>query len=476
MSNHRIGVLVVAYNAETTLENTLSRLPGSFVERLDHVLVADDASADATYEVGVLVRDSTKLPMTVIKHRENLGYGGNQKHGYQWAIDQGLDIIVLLHADGQYAPEAIESLIQPLETGEADAVFGSRMLEAGGALKGGMPVYKFVGNKILTKFQNALSGLDLSEWHSGYRAYRVDALSDLSFQSYSDAFDFDTEIILGLHDQGKTITEVPIPTYYGDEICYVNGLEYARDVVVDVVRHKLTRVGFKTDGAESAEKSYRLKATPESSHGKLLSWFPRQRSLRVLDAGCSDGQFGELVRQYGHHVTGADVIKHDGVAHRLDAFVEADLNERFPESLRGQFDVVVAADVIEHVPDPAGLMFQLKDRISSGGRLYLSVPNVSHWYPRARIAVGRFDYDERGPLDKTHLRFFTRRTLERLIADTGLSIVRKDVVAAPIDVLGPEIGIPTFLSRTWARLDRAMARLWPTMFGYQFLYELEVVE
>ena len=476
MSGHRIGVLVVAYNAETTLEGTLNRLPESFVERLEHVLVADDASADSTYEVGVLVKERTELPMTVIKHKENLGYGGNQKHGYQWAIDQGLDIVVLLHADGQYAPEVIESLIQPLETGEADAVFGSRMLESGGALKGGMPLYKFVGNKILTKFQNSLSGLNLSEWHSGYRAYRVDALRDLSLQSFSDAFDFDTEIILGLHDQGKRIAEVPIPTYYGDEICYVNGLEYARDVVVDVMKHKLKKVGFKTEGAESVDKSYRLKATPESSHGKLLAWFPNGRSLRVLDAGCSDGQFGELVRDFGHHVTGADVIKHDGVAHRLDAFVEADLNERFPESLRGQFDVVVAADVIEHVPDPAGLMLQLKDRIFSGGRLYLSVPNVSHWYPRTRIAVGRFDYDERGPLDKTHLRFFTRRTLERLIADTGLSIVRKDVVAAPIDVLGPEIGIPAFLSLGWARLDRLLARLWPTMFGYQFLYELEVLE
>ena len=97
-----------------------------------------------------------------------------------------------------------------------------------------MPLYKYAGNRILSTMQNALAGLDLSEWHSGYRAYRVDALADIPFETYSDGFDFDTEIILGLHAAGKSIHEVPIPTYYGDEICYVNGIRYAKDVTTDV--------------------------------------------------------------------------------------------------------------------------------------------------------------------------------------------------------------------------------------------------
>nr|AGC71603.1 hypothetical protein [uncultured bacterium A1Q1_fos_1053] len=473
MASPKIGVLVVAYNAETTLEATLNRLPQSFVDRLDHILVADDASADQTYEVGMRVKDTTNLPMTVIKHRQNRGYGGNQKHGYRWAIDNGLDIVVLLHGDGQYAPEVIEQIVAPLESGEADAVFGSRMLERGQALKGGMPLYKFVGNKILTAFQNAMAGTSLSEWHSGYRAYRVDALQDIDFESFTDVFNFDTQIILELNRVQKRIVEVPIPTFYGDEICYVNGLGYAKDVVVDVLRHKLRNAGFSRRHQTSAIESYRLKLSPHSSHGRLLSWLEWEQPLKILDAGCSDGQFGQLVRDKGHTVTGIDIVKHDGVAERLDSFVETDLNSPLPAELHGKFNVVVAADIIEHVADPARLVIDLKATLAESGRIYLSVPNVSHWYPRSRIALGRFDYDERGPLDRTHLRFFTRRTLERLIRECGLQILTREVVGAPIDIIGPEVGLPKVASRWWSLADRQLSRIWPTMFGYQMLYELK---
>src|SRR5207253_4339066 len=124
----------------------LDRIPRDFVPRIERVLVADDASQDSTYLVGVGYQQTTSdLPLTVIRHPENLGYGGNQKAGYRMAIEHGLDIIVLLHGDGQYAPECIADLVDPLVRGEADAVFGSRMMNGGDARKGGMPLYKYVG-------------------------------------------------------------------------------------------------------------------------------------------------------------------------------------------------------------------------------------------------------------------------------------------------------------------------------------------
>ena len=183
----RVGVLVVAYNAAATLADTLDRLPASFAARVDDVLVCDDASSDQTWDVALRYLERTHLPLTVIKHPQNLGYGGNQKAGYHWAIDHGLDVVVLLHGDGQYAPEVIESIVDPLVRGEADAVFGSRMLERGKARAGGMPMYKFVGNRILSTFQNKVIGLELSEWHSGYRAYRVDALTDIELTDTATA-------------------------------------------------------------------------------------------------------------------------------------------------------------------------------------------------------------------------------------------------------------------------------------------------
>jgi glycosyltransferase involved in cell wall biosynthesis len=469
----RVGVLVVAYNAASTLEQTLDRLPGEFAARVDHILICDDASSDDTYEIGVRYKEQSSLPLTVVKHAFNLGYGGNQKVGYRWAIDHGLDIVVLLHGDGQYAPEIIDDLVGPVLRGEADAVLGSRMMERGRALAGGMPAYKYVGNKILTTVQNRVVGTRLSEWHSGYRAYRTDALSDIDFASYSDGFNFDTQIILGLHDVGKKIVEVPIPTYYGDEICYVNGLRYARDVVGDVLRYKARRVGFGSDEPSEPDlEAYDLKPTPHSSHGRLLAWLSGRKPARVLDVGCSDGRFGALVRGQGHHVDGLDVVKHPGIATRLDGFVEADLEQGLPPGL-GRYDVVVAGDVLEHVTDPERLLGQLRDHLEPGGEILVSVPNFAHWYPRARVVTGHFDYDHRGLLDRGHVRFFTRRTFERLVRDGRLRVVERETVGTPFEILDRGGSSPLGSVARWAgAVDRAAVRVWPTLFGYQFIYRL----
>lgn len=469
----RIGVLVVAYNASSTLVSTLERLPESFRRSVDHILVSDDCSQDDTYEVGLRFANGSTLPMTVIRHEQNLGYGGNQKAGYEWAISHGLDVVVLLHGDGQYAPECIEDLVTPLVAGEADAVFGSRMMIKGGARAGGMPLYKYVGNRVLTRFQNSLAGLELSEWHSGYRAYRVEALKTLDLDSFTNDFDFDTEIILGLHSQGMRIAEVPIPTYYGDEICYVNGLAYAANVAKDVVRFRARRMGF-GDGT-AADEAYDLKPSPHSSHGVLLRWLEAREPGKVLDVGCSDGGFADLTRRQGHHVTGVDLVEHEGVGLRVDAFHAADLNAGLPTDLPSQFDVVVAGDVLEHVIDPLSLLRELGDRLAPDGEVLVSIPNFGHWYPRGRVAVGRFDYDQRGPLDQGHVRFFTRRSFEKLVERAGMRIVERVTVGSPVDVLERGGASPRVrrVAGGVGAADRAATRAWPTLFGYQFLYRLE---
>lgn len=468
----RVGVLVVAFNARNTLTSVLDRLPATFRSTVDHVLVCDDASHDATHEVGLAYQAESDLPLTVIRHSRNLGYGGNQKSGYRWAIDHGLDIVVLLHGDGQYAPEVIEDLVSPLSDSRADAVFGSRMMTPGAARAGGMPLYKYLGNRVLTTAQNTLAGLGLTEWHSGYRAYRVDALADIPFESYSDGFDFDTEIILGLHDADKTIVEVPIPTYYGSEICYVNGVNYAKDVIVDVLKHRLARIGFGRGGS-SVDDAYAVKRSPYSSHGVLLSWLGQKPPGRVLDIGCSDGRFGAMTKDFGHYVVGVDVIKHEGVGERLDGLVEADLNDGLPVETGGDFDVIVAADVLEHTIEPRVLLEDMIVRLNAGGSILVSVPNFAHWYPRARVAVGRFDYDQRGLLDRGHVRFFTRRSFERLLADSSLIIERRTVVGSPIEVLdGGGARSLGRMTNAISAVDRLATRVWPTLFGYQFLYEL----
>ena len=144
----RIGILVVAYNAESTLRATLDRVPADFRERIAEVIVLDDASHDDTFAQGLAWAEQPDTPSTlVVRHTKNLGYGGNQKAAYTLALERGLDIVVLLHGDGQYAPELLPEMVAPLERGECDAVMGSRMMDKGAARRGGMPIYKLVGNR-----------------------------------------------------------------------------------------------------------------------------------------------------------------------------------------------------------------------------------------------------------------------------------------------------------------------------------------
>jgi glycosyltransferase involved in cell wall biosynthesis len=232
----KLGILVVAYNAEKTITSVISRIPKNLHNDIHSILISDDYSTDATYEISKGLGRNSNLPITVFRQPKNLGYGGNQKFGYQWAIDNNLELVVLLHGDGQYAPEYLSNILNPLIQDEADAVFGSRMLTKGGARLGGMPLYKFAGNKTLTWIQNKLTKQSLSEWHSGYRAYKVEFLKKANIFSLSNGFRFDTQIILQMINLKARLTEVPIPTYYGEEISRVNGIIYGVEIIFDTIK------------------------------------------------------------------------------------------------------------------------------------------------------------------------------------------------------------------------------------------------
>jgi glycosyltransferase involved in cell wall biosynthesis len=237
MSRPRIAIFVIAYNAVRHLVRTIERIPPEVEAKVDEIFIIDDASSDNTYYAALGYKHENSLDkLTVFRNRANQGYGGNQKVGYRYALNQGHDVVVMLHGDGQYAPEALPGLLEPFERGEADVVFGSRMSETGRALKGGMPLYKYAGNRVLTWCQNQLTGLGISEFHSGYRIYSARALEQIPFESFSNDWHFDTQILLACHERGLRIVERPIPTYYGDEICHVNGIPYAAHCLVESAR------------------------------------------------------------------------------------------------------------------------------------------------------------------------------------------------------------------------------------------------
>jgi 2-polyprenyl-3-methyl-5-hydroxy-6-metoxy-1,4-benzoquinol methylase len=470
-ADQRIGIIVVAYNAAATLAATLERIPHDFRHRITEVIVCDDASQDNTFELGQEWASRPDSPPTrVIRHTKNLGYGGNQKAAYALAIASGLDIVVLLHGDGQYAPECLPDMVAPFAEGSDSvvAVFGSRMLIDGAARRGGMPLYKRLGNRVLTRFENRMLGTTLSEFHSGYRAYSTKVLRQIPFAANSDDFDFDTQIIAQVVHAGGSIVEVPIPTYYGDEICYVNGMKYARDVVKDVLQYRLAVRGFGTAEWIAKPDEYSFKEGDGTSHAEILNMLEGLPASRILDVGCSSGLLAEKMRADGHYVVGIDSVEVPGVKDRVDEFHLADLDTGLPEEIGAGFDVVVAGDVIEHLAKPGVALRALSGVLGPRGQLLLSVPNFSHWYPRGRVMLGAFGYDRRGILDDTHLRFFTRATLRRIVRESGLDIVEERATGLPFGVVTGN-GEQKSLVR---RVDHALVELRPTLFGYQNVFRL----
>src|SRR5712692_10547178 len=308
LRNKRLLIFIVAYNAETTIEKVLSRIPATLRGDNVEVLIIDDSSKDGTFRQSFRYQQrNSGFKITVLRTPQNQGYGGNQKLGYRYAIDHGFDIVALIHGDGQYAPEKLPELLDPFVRGEADAVLGSRMIDKRAARRGGMPFYKWIGNQILTAFQNYVLGTHFSEFHSGYRLYSTSALTQIPFERNTNDFHFDTEIIIQLVLRKLPIVELPIPTFYGDEICYVKGLKYAWNVFKSTVRSRLCGLQLFYDrkfDVQSVEEIYDLKLGFSSSHTAAVA--AAKSGGKILDVGCGQGRVGAELTKKGCQVTGMD--------------------------------------------------------------------------------------------------------------------------------------------------------------------------
>lgn len=233
----KVVVVLPAYNAELTLEKTYKEIPLNVV---DEVILVDDASKDNTFELG------KRLGIHhVIKHERNKGYGGNQKTCYGKALDIGADIVIMLHPDYQYTPKLLIAMISIIGNEVYPVVFGSRIL-GGGALKGGMPVYKYIFNRMLTLTQNLLLNEKLSEYHTGYRAFSKEVLQAINFNANSDDFVFDNQMVSQIFYKGFEVAEVTCPTKYFDEASSIN---FSRSVTYGIgclkvsLHHRLCKWG-----------------------------------------------------------------------------------------------------------------------------------------------------------------------------------------------------------------------------------------
>ncbi|MFB3778534.1 MAG: glycosyltransferase family 2 protein [Bryobacteraceae bacterium] len=233
----KIVVVMPAYNAARTLRMTYADLPH---DKVDLVILVDDASSDET------ARIARELGLELFIHNRNYGYGANQKTCYREALRAGADIIVMVHPDYQYDPRLLPDVIRPIQEGRADLVLGSRLL-GGNVMAQGMPWWKYLANRFLTRVENLVFGLRLAEYHTGYRAFARRALERVNFEMNSDSFIFDQEIIAQLVEQRARIVEVPVPTRYFAEASsasFVQSSIYGLSILWLLVRYRLHQVGW----------------------------------------------------------------------------------------------------------------------------------------------------------------------------------------------------------------------------------------
>jgi glycosyltransferase involved in cell wall biosynthesis len=240
LNNKKIVVVLPAYNAELTLERTFREIPKDIV---DEVILVDDASSDSTVQL------AKKLGITTISHEKNRGYGGNQKTCYAAALKSGADIVVMVHPDYQYTPKLIIPMAAMVGFDVYDCVLGSRIL-GGGALSGGMPLYKYIFNRFLTATQNILLGQKLSEYHTGYRAFSRKLLESISLENNSDDFVFDSQMLVQIIYSGFKIGELSCPTKYFPEASSINfprSVKYGLGCLTSAIQFRLRKLGIKLD-------------------------------------------------------------------------------------------------------------------------------------------------------------------------------------------------------------------------------------
>jgi glycosyltransferase involved in cell wall biosynthesis len=465
----RVLIFVVSFMAEEYISSVLARISENIKSNpfFDaEVLIIDDGSGDETFQrAQEYATHAEGLKITVLYNPKNQGYGGNQKIGYHYALKMDFDAVLLLHGDGQYPPENIEQMVLPLLNGQADAVLGSRMMDKRAALKGRMPLYKWIGNQILTSLQNRILGTHLAEFHTGFRAYRVDALKSIPFELNSNYFDFDTDIIIQLLDTHKRILEIPIPTFYGAEVSRVNGFKYGALILKASTLSRLMRLGifynpkfdYVTENAQ-----YVSKFGYDSSHQFALDRIHPNSTVLELGYG-PEVMAVELAKKQVRTISVGKFITPYAPEYPAQT-IEADLDVYDFDSGPEDVDTVILLDIIEHLREPEQILKKIRQRYCwKEPQIILTTGNVAFMPIRLALLFGQFNYGKRGILDLNHTRLFTFYSLRRTLIQGGFEILEERGIPAPFYLALGDTPFADFLMG----INRFLIKISKNLFAYQ---------
>jgi len=465
-------IFVPSYNVSKFLDNTLERIPVLNNSLLCTVLIIDDGSIDGTFDVAKkylsnnIYKTSKNISeIIVIKHKNNLGYGSVQITAIDYAIDNNYDYIIMLHGDGQYAPEQLNIFINFLTDG-SDLVFGSRMGNIINAYKGGMPIYKIIGNFILTKFQNIILNSNLSEFHSGYRGYKVSWIKNIPYYFNSCDFSFDTEILIQALLSNAKIKEFDIPTFYGEEICNVPGFRYAFKVALVSFIARCYKLNLTLDKRFNGLISDKYGSDDGLTELHSLVILMINSNSSVLDLGCGAGGFiNKLQIEKKCNVLGID-----NLTFQIDNRIRcADLQSEIFSLNKNELNsnVITCLEVIEHLTNPDILLTKLyKSFNNEDEKVFIfSTPNIAHISIRLMLFFGIFSYGRRGILDSSHVKLYTKDSFINLLNMNGFDVVNIVEVGLPLDKIFSNYRIK-YLFRC---IEKLLLTFFPTLFAFQFI-------
>lgn len=467
---NKLLIYIVAHNAQDQLPALLDRIPQDVISKYDsEVLIIDDSSVDDTFKIAHQEETSNnKFSISVLHNPIKQGYGGNLKLSFEYAIKNNFDALILLHSNGIYAPEVMMDMVSPVFEDNAAMVIGSRVKSKGRKRK--IPTYKWLGNKILTSYQNRIHKTELTDFHSGYRAYSVEALKSIPFGTNNDGFVFDTQIIIQQIISGNPIVEVAIPIYSSQEMYLFNGFVYGLSGIKETLASKLHKLSIfyrREYDLTSPFEDYSLKLGYLSSHSLAID--NTEAGCHVLDIGGGQGRIALELKKKGCKLTGIDMctLKDKTI---YEEFYQRNLDNFTIDFDITKFDTLLLLDIIEHLSNPEEFldMFRLEFGLSQP-KIIMTTPNIAFIITRLQLMLGRFNYGKEGILDKTHKRLFTFKTLKKACQQCGYTIEKVKGIPAPF----PKALGKNFLGMTLLNINRFFIFLSKAMFSYQIYVEIK---
>lgn len=468
----RIMVLLVPTLSDDALLHLLDGIPQTLLddEHVDFVFLDRSADGKPSQLASEWVKKQSTTRWTLLHNPARHGYGGNQKLGFRLALNREYDFVIHFLADGRYDTADLQRFVTALREEPTDVLLGNR-LTTDSAFKQQMPSFRHMANRLLAWYQNRCAQSQLDDFHCALRAYSTRFLKTIPFEVNTNALHFDSHLLLQALCIQANIRQIPVNYHHDKGTPYRAGLGYAWDVFKAATQYRMHQMGMlcSLSYRDLRPTKYQDKTTDfKSSHQQALALIRQLNPQSVTDIGCGPGFVAKHCRDAGIHVTGLDM--YSPLPETMDAYYRVFLEvEALPVDPFAS-DAVLMLDIIEHLANPEEFLIGMRNdsanlhQNGSVKTLLLSTPNIAFIMPRLNLLFGRFNYAERGILDITHKRLFTRKSLRHCLETCGYQVEKIHPVGLAFEVV-----FKGFLGKTLARMSWVAAKMLPTLFAAQFL-------